>query len=302
MNVPPAERIDALRSLAFSMAYRMLGQVSDAEDIAQDALVKLLNTSRVENPEALITTIATRLSIDLLRSARARRERYVGEWLPEPLCSDEAAGPAHAELADDISTAFLVLLETLTPIERAAFLLHDALGFSHQEIGTVIERSTPATRKIVSRARARIADRRPRHAVAPRQRAELVERFLAACEHGHVEEFVELLHDDVVLASDSGGNVPPGFAISRPVTGRRAATKLLLGFNRSKIPVRFEAGTVNGSAGAVLIADTDVGGGLIGVLSFDFAEGQIRHIRTVVNPDKLRHLGGLADLWAIAGR
>ncbi|PSK95635.1 RNA polymerase sigma-70 factor (ECF subfamily) [Murinocardiopsis flavida] len=300
MNIVTPERIDALRSLAFSMAYRMLGQAADAEDIAQEALVKLLGTPRVENQEALITTIATRLSIDVLRSARARRETYVGDWLPEPLVAEDAAGPAHAELADDLSTAFLVLLETLSPIERAAFLLHETLGFSHREAAAVIDRSEQATRKIVSRARARIADRRPRHADAPRQRAELVERFLAACEHGLVDEFVELLHDDVVLTGDSGGNVPRGVAISKPVSGRRGVTKLLLGFSRYMVPAHFESRTVNGTPGAVIVAEPVVGGGLIAVIDFEFTEGRISHIRSVINPDKLRHLGHLADLHAFA--
>jgi RNA polymerase sigma factor (sigma-70 family) len=340
--------LDRLRPLAFSVAYRMLGSVAEAEDVVQEALVRLSQADGVRNPDAFVTTVTTRIAIDVLRSARVRRETYVGEWLPEPLVGPVqvnlpvamAAPPpdavTHAELADDLSTAFLVLLETLTPTERAAFLLHDVLGFPHSDAADVIGTSEVAARQLASRARRRIS--RQRGDVGPaaartgtaaasaapdepgnqpnqpgnqpgataRSRSgtrsnqaraeELVTRFLAACEQGAVDPFLELLTEDVVLTGDSGGNVPQGLSIARPVAGREAVARLLAVFMRHGAPVHFERALVGGEPGLLIMADDAIGGGLIGTWSFEVDDGQLAGIRGVINPEKLRHLEPLADL------
>lgn len=332
--------LDRLRPLAFSVAYRMLGSVAEAEDVVQEALTRVSQADGVRNPDAFVTTVTTRIAIDVLRSARVRRESYVGEWLPEPLVGPVqsnlpvamAAMPpdaaAHAELADDLSTAFLVLLETLTPTERAAFLLHDVLGFPHSDAAEVIGTSEVSARQLASRARRRIARQRGdvggREMVAQetasaapvrsgsrsggragkrsdRARAdELVTRFLAACEEGSVDSFLELLAEDVVLTGDSGGNVPQGMSIVRSVGGRDAVARLLAGFMRRGAPIHFERALVGGEPGLLIVADDAVGGGLIGTWSFDVvSDGRLAGIRGVINPEKLRHLGPLADLGRV---
>jgi RNA polymerase sigma-70 factor (ECF subfamily) len=304
--------LDRLRPLAFTVAYRMLGSVAEAEDAAQEALLRLSQAAGVRNPDAFVTTVTTRIAIDVLRSARVRRESYVGEWLPEPLvgpvrsnlpvamAAPPADAAAHAELADDLSTAFLVLLETLTPAERAAFLLHDVLGFPHSDAADVIGTSEVAARQLASRARRRIARPAPDRAVPGRARRaraeELVTRFLAACEEGAVDSFLELLAEDVVLTGDSGGNAPKGMSITRQVAGRVGVARLLAGFMRRGGPIRFERALVGGEPGLLIIADETVGGGLIGTWAFEVSDGEIAAIRGVINPDKLRHLGPLADL------
>jgi RNA polymerase sigma-70 factor (ECF subfamily) len=307
--------LDRLRPLAFSVAYRMLGSVAEAEDVVQEALTRLSQADDVRNPDAFVTTVTTRIAIDVLRSARMRRESYVGEWLPEPLVGPVQANlpvamasappdaAAHAELADELSTAFLVLLETLTPTERAAFLLHDVLGYPHSDAADVIGTSEVAARQLASRARRRIA--RQRGDVGQRKAADgdgkaraelLVTRFLAACEEGEVDAFLELLAEDVTLTGDSGGNVPPGLSIARPVTGRVAVARLLAGFMRRGAPFHFERALVGGEPGLLIVADDAIGGGLLGTWSFEVSDGQLAGIRGVVNPEKLRHLGPLADL------
>lgn len=326
---PPGMRLDGaaldrLRPLAFSVAYRMLGSVAEAEDVVQEALLRLSQAEGVRNPDAFVTTVTTRIAIDVLRSARMRRESYVGEWLPEPLVGPVqsnlpvamATAPsdaaAHAELADDLSTAFLVLLERLTPTERAAFLLHDVLGFSHGEAAGVIGTSEVAARQLASRARRRIARERddaarsaPARSASARSASgradrvraeELVTRFLAACEEGAVDPFLELLAEDVTVTGDGGGKVPPGLSIIRPVSGRDAVARLLAGFMRRGAPVHFERALVGGEPGLLIVADDVIGGGLIGTWSFEVVDGQLAGIRGVINPEKLRHLGPQADL------
>lgn len=336
-----------LRPLSFTVAYRMLGSVAEAEDVVQEALTRVSQTPDVRNPDAFVTTVTTRIAIDVLRSARVRRESYVGEWLPEPLVGPFPSLPVamatpspdvarHAELADDLSTAFLVLLETLTPTERAAFLLHDVLGFPHSQAADVIGTSEVAARQLASRARRRIAasttaqasapastpahprtaaqaqtqaqaqtpaeahaqrqTTRPRSA-ADRARAEqLVSRFLAACEEGAVDSFLELLTEDVVLTGDGGGNVPQGMSIVRPVAGRVTVARMLASFISRGAPLHFERALVGGEPGLLIVADDAVGGGLIGTWSFEVSDGLLSGIRGVINPRKLGHLGPLADL------
>ncbi|MFI2102328.1 RNA polymerase sigma factor SigJ [Isoptericola sp. NPDC019693] len=310
--------LEDLRRVAFGAAYRMLGSVTEAEDVAQDAMLRVAPAGTVDvavvNPAAYTTTVATRIALDVLRSARVRRESYVGEWVPEPLVGDVVAAgsagreaAAHAELADDLSTAFLVLLETLTPAERAAFLLHDVFGYPHRESAQVIGTTELAARQLASRARRRVAARREaEHASGPPparddpHAAELVRRFIAATEEGDVDALVALLADDVALTGDGGGNVPAGFAVSRPVSGNVAVARLLSGFARRGAPARLEPTSVNGGPGMIAYADASVGGGVIGTYALRVENGRITRIDGVINPDKLRHLAPLADLEAVA--
>ncbi|MEL7974934.1 RNA polymerase sigma factor SigJ [Isoptericola sp. F-RaC21] len=308
--------LEDLRRVAFGAAYRMLGSVTEAEDVAQEAMVRVAPVGVVDaavlNPAAYTTTVATRIALDVLRSARVRRESYVGEWVPEPLVGDVVAagsagreGAAHAELADDLSTAFLVLLEELTPAERAAFLLHDVFGYPHRESAQVIGTTELAARQLASRARRRVAARRHE---TPDERAgrpdphaaELVRRFIAATEEGDVEALVELLADDVSLTGDGGGKVPVGLAVSRPVSGNVAVARLLSGFARRGAPARLEAAVVNGGPGMIAYADDAVGGGVIGAYSLQVTGGLVTQIHGVINPEKLQHLAPLADLDAVA--
>lgn len=328
-----------LRPLSFAVAYRMLGSVAEAEDVVQEALTRVSQSPDVRNPDAFVTTVTTRIAIDVLRSARVRREQYVGEWLPEPLVGPLPSLPVamatpspdvarHAELSDDLSTAFLVLLETLTPTERAAFLLHDVLGFPHSEAADVIGTTEVAARQLASRARRRIAGRvapqqvapqppapqpapqhpeqddpahhalsaRPRTASDRARAEELVSRFLAACEEGAVDSFLELLAEDVVLTGDGGGKVPQGMSIARPVAGRVTVARMLASFVGRGAPLHFERALVGGEPGLLIVADDVVGGGLIGTWSFEVSDGLLAGIRGVINPEKLGHLGQLADL------
>ncbi|MEU2201417.1 RNA polymerase sigma factor SigJ [Isoptericola sp. NPDC019482] len=308
--------LEDLRRVAFGAAYRMLGSVTEAEDVAQEAMLRVAPVGMVDpavvNPAAYTTTVATRIALDVLRSARVRRESYVGEWVPEPLVGDVVAAgsagreaAAHAELADDLSTAFLVLLETLTPAERAAFLLHDVFGYPHRESAQVIGTTELAARQLTSRARRRVAARQDAaadvRAGAPDPHAEeLVRRFIAATEEGDVDGLVALLADDVALTGDSGGNVPAGLAVSRPVSGNVAVARLLAGFARRGAPARIEATVVNGGPGMIAYADDSVGGGVIGTYALQVSGGRIARIDGVINPEKLRHLAPLADLEAVA--
>jgi RNA polymerase sigma-70 factor (ECF subfamily) len=206
-NAIPDEELEALRRHAFGVAYRMLGSVSEAEDVAQEALLRLTRQGGpIHEPAAWITKVATRLSINVLRSARARRESYVGPWLPEPLLEDPAPGPeSRAELADSLSLALLVLLERLTPVERAAYLLREVFAYEYAQIADIIEQTEVNSRQLVSRARKHLEANRPRFDADERARDALLERFLAAAEEGDLEALEELLAKDAVLYADSGG-------------------------------------------------------------------------------------------------
>jgi RNA polymerase sigma-70 factor, ECF subfamily len=199
--------LETLRRHGFGVAYRMLGSVSEAEDVAQEALLRLTRQEGpIDEPAAWMTTVVTRLSINVLKSARARRESYVGPWLPEPLVEDPAPGPAsRAELADSLSLALLVLLERLTPVERAAYLLREVFGYEYAEIADIIERTEVNSRQLVTRARKRLEASRPRFDADEAARDVLLERFLAAAEEGDLEALEQLLAEDAVLYADSGG-------------------------------------------------------------------------------------------------
>jgi RNA polymerase sigma-70 factor (TIGR02957 family) len=296
------EEFDELRPSAFAIAYRMLGSVSEAEDVVQEGFLRLHRAreggERIESPRAYLSTVVSRLSLDHLRSARVRRETYVGEWLPEPLVASADDDPARkAEMADSLSLAFLVLLESLSPEQRAAFLLREVFDEPYDRIAEIVGTSEQNARQLATRARRHVEERRPRFEASRQQREELATRFFAAAEEGDLEGLEELLAHDVVLHGDGGGKAP---ALARAVHGRtRVARILTAGFARLQtllggfISRRAE---VNGQPGALVF---DREGRLIGVMILDVAEGQIQGVSSIVNPDKLRHLGPVADLGAL---
>ncbi|MGE4425344.1 MAG: RNA polymerase sigma-70 factor [Solirubrobacteraceae bacterium] len=282
--------LEPLRRRGFAVAYRMLGSVADAEDLAQEALLRLTRADpRPDEPGAWITTVVTRLAIDELRSARARRETYVGPWLPEPLLQDPAAGPAdRVALADSLSQALLVALELLSPTERAAFLLREAFGYDYARIATVLDRNEASCRQLVARARRQLAARRPRFDPDEAHRDELLERFLAAAESGDLAALEATLADDAVLVSDGGGKA---VAARRPIVGADRVARFMAGTARK----RHRWGTfteervrVNGQPGRLLRGPDD--DGLWDVLSIDVVDGRITTVRIQRNPDKLAHL------------
>jgi RNA polymerase sigma-70 factor (ECF subfamily) len=298
------ELLQELRPGAFAIAYRMTGSVSDAEDLVQEGLLRLHRVledgEELASPRAYLSTVVTRLAIDQLRSARARRETYVGEWLPEPLITTGEDEPArHAETADDLSFAFLVVLESLSPEQRAAFLLHDVFDYPYGRIAEIIGKSEPATRQIATRARRHVAGRRPRYEASRRRRDELAQRFLAAAQEGDLPALESLLADDVELHGDGGGRVP---ALARPLHGRRRVASALSAWMKLVGRAEGIAGEpveVNGQPGAVF---RDADGAVLGVWTLGIADGRVQSIRSVVNPDKLAHLGPVGALRSVLER
>jgi RNA polymerase sigma-70 factor (ECF subfamily) len=284
-----------LRPLLFSIAYRMTGSVSDAEDLVQETFVRYerAEPADVESPKAYLSAVVTRLAIDHLRSARVRREQYVGEWLPEPLVGD--AAPAAAETADELSLAFLVVLETLSPVERAVFLLREVFGYPYEEIAHVVGRSEVNARQIATRARRHVEERRPRFDVSREERDELADRFYAAAVDGDTNALVELLAADVVVHGDGGGKAPQ---IGAPVRGAERVAKLLAGWFRTalELDARIERALVNGQPGILF---RTAAGEIGAVMALDVAGGQIQTVRSIVNPEKLQHLGPVADVRAV---
>jgi RNA polymerase sigma-70 factor (TIGR02957 family) len=293
-----ADLYSELRPRAFAIAYQMLGSVSEAEDVVQEAFLRMHQTlqrdEQINSPRAYIARLVTRLAIDQLRSARVRREQYVGEWLPEPLAI-ELTPAEQAETVDSLSLAFLVLLESLTPHQRAAFLLREVFQYPYPEVAEIIGTDVDSTRHLVARARNHVRERRPRHYASRRQREELAQRFFAAAEQGDLSALEELLAQDVAMHGDGGGKVP---AQARPVNGRvRVARALSVGMSvLARMGARIQVTEVNGQPGAVAI---DAHDRLVGVMALDIAEGQIQTIHSIVNPDKLRHLGQVSDLGAL---
>jgi RNA polymerase sigma-70 factor (ECF subfamily) len=297
-----ASTYEDLRPLLFSIAYRMLGSVAEAEDVVQEAFLRyhravLESEAEIESPKAYLSAIVTRLAIDQLRSARVRREAYVGEWLPEPLLTDESAPDpaAHAEDADSLSMAFLLLLESLTPVERAVFLLHDVFDYGYDEVAEIVGKSEDNTRQLAVRARRHVDEHRPRFEASREQRDELAARFFDAVEDGDLDGLVDLLSDDVVVYGDGGGTGP---SWRRPIYGRERVLRLLLGLGRHarQLGVTIRRTEVNGQPGATFL---DPDGRLMYVMTVDVADGVVQTVRSIINPAKLRHLGPLADVRAL---
>jgi RNA polymerase sigma-70 factor (TIGR02957 family) len=284
--------LDELRPRAFGIAYRMLGSVADAEDVVQEALLRvhgaLRRGERIDHPAAFVGTVTTRLAIDALRAARARRESYVGEWVPEPLVSDGGAEAARtAEVANSLSLAFLVLLESLSPEQRAALLLRDVFDYEYGEIAAVIGTSEANARQLTARARRRVAERRPRFEAPPARRDALAQRFFAAARDGDLAALEALLAEDVVLRGDGGGKVA---TIARPLHGRFVVARAVaawMGRAMHEEGLTLRPVEVNGQSGAMAL---ERDGSLRSVMALDVADDRIQSLTFVANPDKLRHV------------
>jgi RNA polymerase sigma-70 factor, ECF subfamily len=275
-DVTPEE----LRSLLFSLAYRMVGSVGEAEDLVQEAFVRFHRQEEVDAPKAFLTTVLTRLAIDHLRSARVRREAYVGAWLPEPIVT---VGDAAEEVEDDetLSLAFLALLERLTPVERAVYVLHDLFGYSHDEIAEIVGKSSANCRQILVRARRHVDEGRPRFEPSRERRQALLDRFLAAVRVGDVDALVGLLAADAVHYADGGGKAR---ATLRPIYGADKIARLWANLGTTQGPYELRPVDVNGQPGVVALAPD---GTLLAVLTLDIADDRVQAVRAVVNPDKL---------------
>jgi RNA polymerase sigma-70 factor (TIGR02957 family) len=293
--------LDELRPASFAIAYRMLGSVSEAEDVVQEALLRLHEAldagERIASPRAFVATVTTRLAINELRSARARRERYVGDWLPEPIITAGDDDPArHAETADSLSLALLVLLESLSPEQRAVLLLHDVFDYGYPEIAAIVGKNEDNVRQLASRARRHVEQRRPRFQTTREQRDELAARFLAAAEQGDLAGLEALLAHDVELTGDGGGKVP---SLARPLHGRNRVARTIINWVRQSGRVAgasLRPVEVNGGPGVLLI---DGEQRLISVWALDTAGGQVTNISAIINPDKLTHLGPVADIKSL---
>jgi RNA polymerase sigma-70 factor (ECF subfamily) len=279
------EAHEELRPYLFSIAYRMLGSVAEAEDVVQEAFLRYQQAAvEPESPQAYLATITSRLAIDQLRSARARREVYPGEWLPEPLVEDEAA--RHAETADSLSLAFLHLLEKLSPVERAVFLLREVFDYPYEEIAEIVDKSPENCRQILTRAHRRMREGRRRFEVSREERDAVARRFLAAWEDGDTDGLIELLAPDATVYGDGGGKAP---SVREPLVGAEPVAKALIGWGRQAWsrglihrPTR-----VNGDPGLVF-ADAD--GRVVWVAALEIADGVVAGVRSVLNPDKLAHV------------
>lgn len=287
------------RGLMFSIAYRMTGSVSEAEDLVQEAFFRLERARQggveVESPKAYLAAATTRLAIDHMRSARARRESYVGTWLPEPVVSDLHESPEQmAELSDSLSMAFLVLLESLTPVERAVFLLREVFDYTYEDIAQIVDRSEANCRQIFRRARKHIDAHQPRHEASNEQSEALLQSFLAATRNGDLEQLVDLLADDVVFCGDGGGKAT---ANRDALYGRNQVAGFLLMIFERILPlgVTPEPALVNGGPG---IVNRDLDGKIVGVFALEVLGGVIQAVRSVVNPDKLQHIGPVSDFLA----
>jgi RNA polymerase sigma-70 factor (ECF subfamily) len=292
-----SEEFEELRPLLFSIAYRILGSVGEAEDAVQETWLRFAaSPTRPASAKAYLSAAVTRIAIDVLRSARVRREQYVGPWFPEPLLSDPYEDPARAaELADSVSMAALLLLERLSPLERAVFVLRDVFAFGFDEIAAAVGRSEPACRQLLVRARRHMADGRPRFAADRRERQELAARFFGALKDGDVERLRDLLAADVRFVGDGGGKAPQ---LARAVVGAQNVARVLgtVFPLLSRIDVSFAPHEVNGQPGAVF---RDRDGRVLHTLALDILDGRIQAVRAVINPDKLGHLGPVADAWAL---
>ncbi len=292
------EEFEELRPLLFAIAYRILGSVSEAEDAVQETWLRFeASPTQPRSTKAFLSAVVTRVSIDVLRSARVRREEYVGDWFPEPLLTDPYDDPARsAELADSVSMAALLLLERLTPLERAVFVLREVFGFGFPEVAGAVGRSEAACRQLAVRARRHMDVGRPRFEADRREREELAARFFDALRDGDVDGIRELLAADVQMVGDGGGKAP---AFARSVIGADKVARVLASIFPllARIDTRVEPRELNGQPGAI-VRDRD--GKVVGTLTLDVLGGRIQTIRAVDNPDKLAHLGPVADAWTVA--
>jgi RNA polymerase sigma-70 factor (ECF subfamily) len=285
------EEYQRLRPLLFSIAYRMTGSVADAEDIVSEAFLRLHRAHAegivIESMKSYLSTVVSRLSISHLRLARVRREHYFGTWLPEPVVAEEGSA---SDLSDSLSLALLVVLESLTPVERAVFLLHEVFGFEYASIAEVVDKSEVNCRQIAARARRRVNARRPRFEAPFAKRATLAERFFAAVETGDLEGLVDMLAADVVTYGDGGGRGP---SLPKPVYGREKVLRLLTALSTAlrRFDLHLERATVNAQPGLLV---RDASGALLDVLSVDVVGAKVQTIHSILNPDKLGHLGPLA--------
>ena len=282
------EQFNKHRPFLFAIAYRMLGSVVDAEDIVQETFLRWQQVSGafVRSPKDYLATIITRLCIDHLRSARVQREQYIGTWLPEPIATKAMSDPAQTvELADSLSTAFLVLLETLSPTERAIFLLREVFDYNYSEIGQIVDKTPANCRQIFRRARQHLAARKPDFDVS-QQQEQLAEKFLQAWNTGELQGLLMLLAEDITLYSDGGGKVT---AAVKPIHKAAKVARFLFAIRRSKKTPVFvsQLAQINHQHGII----NYVNGYPHSVLIFDTFNGKARSIYAVVNPDKLRRVG-----------
>jgi RNA polymerase sigma-70 factor, ECF subfamily len=300
-KTPREEVYEDLRPLLLSIAYHMVSSVSEAEDIVQEAFLRFHQEEargvEIDSPKAWLSTVTTRLAINHMRSARVPRETYVGTWLPEPVLTDPAPDASQqAETADSLSMAFLVLLESLSPVERAVFLLREVFGYGYDEIASVVGKSEDNCRQIALRARRQVEARRPRFEASRRRREELARQFFQAVGEGNTEGLVQLLAADVVAYADGGGRTQ---TFLRPVYGRERIARVLLEFGTWLEILGAEAmrfAQVNGQPGAVFLGHERRA---VLVVSLDLAEGLVQTIRAMTNPEKLRHIDARAGCrWA----
>ena len=289
-RAPEIEDAASLRPLLFAIAYRMLGSVGDAEDVVQESFLRyqraLEEGADVASPRAYLSATATRLAIDELRSARHRRESYVGAWLPEPLMTSDDDAAESAELADSVSMAFLLLLETLSPVERAVFLLHDVFAYGYDEIAAIVGKTEANARQIAARARAHVEERRPRFDASSAKRDELARAFLAAAREGDVARLESLLAEDAIAYGDGGGKAA---AVARPVEGRTQVARFLAGIGRYAARDRIDIVLAHANGGPALVG-VDADGNVVNVMVLEIEGGRIVAARSVLNPDKLGHV------------
>lgn len=286
------EVFEQYRGLLMSIAYRMLSSIMDAEDVVQEAYLRWQSAPQVDSARAFLCTVVTRLCIDQLRSAQAHRETYIGPWLPEPVLSGMLPAES-AAMSDSLSTAFLIMLESLSPIERAVFLLREVFDYEYNEIAQVVEKSDTNCRQMVSRAHERLKAKRARFPVSRQQQEQLTGQFLQTLDSGDMEGLLSLLSADIVSYSDGGGKVR---SATRPVVGPDHVARFFLGILKKAPPGLLRRPVeVNGQPGLVTYLD----GQAFSVITADISEdGKIRTIYQVTNPDKLRHLQSLAkDQW-----
>jgi RNA polymerase sigma-70 factor (ECF subfamily) len=279
------ETHEELRPYLFAIAYRMLGSVAEAEEVVQEAFARYLATDvEPESPRAYLATVTTRLAIDELRSARARREVYPGEWLPEPIVDDDTA--RHAEMSDSLSLTFLHLLEKLAPVERAVFLLREVFDYPYEEVARIVGKTPENTRQILARAHAHVQEGRKRFEVSREERDEVARRFLAAWERGETGALVELLAPDATLYGDGGGKGP---GILAPLVGAERIANAIVGWGRraGELGLVHRWAVVNGDPGLVF---SSADGRVVWVSALEIADGVVVALRSILNPDKLAHV------------